>query len=145
MNCFQKLEVFGSFGGNNSLDKVSSAKCGKRVTGVVLRAAKSIDDLVIAYQRAVAADPYNAKILRQLDTYNHIYETEEFKNQRSGNDSFFNIGCMLCVGTSLCPLCKFKNDFKYACDGLERNKINGEEFFLKDLVDAAMMGLTGSC
>lgn len=138
---FKKLEVFGSFGTDKSVGKVSSAKCGKRVTGVIIKATNILEDLVIAYQRAVAADPYNAKILRQLDIYQPIYNNEtEVTKQNKGNCSLFKVGCMLCVGTTLCPLCKFKNDFRNAFDSLEMERVEGEEIFLKDLVDTVMMG-----
>ena len=93
----------------------------------------------IAYQRAVAADPYNAKILRQFDLYRDIYNQEEDRvKRRRKKKNFFKVGCMLCVGTTFCPLCTLKKDFREVFHDLERRHEAGEEMFLKDLVDAVL-------
>ena len=131
--------MFGSFGSSKSLGKVNLAKCGKRVTGVVLKASPRTEDLEIAYQRAVCADPFNAKILRQFDLYRDIHD-KAARSKKSQKDNFFKVGCMLCFGTSFCPLCKLKNDFREVFQNLERRSEAGEELFLKDLVDAALDG-----
>jgi hypothetical protein len=103
-----KLQVFGSYGAD-TLEKVISSTCGKRVTAVILDSTHDIEDITMTYKRAVAADPYNAKILRQLDLYRDIH------NQLLTDDgdlSSSSLSCILCNGRILCPFCQLKNDFR---------------------------------
>ncbi len=62
------------------------------------------------YKRAIAADPYNSKILNQFDSYKSIrHHLQEVNTTLS---SLLEIGCILCNGTTLCPFCQLKSDFR---------------------------------
>ena len=102
--------MFGSYDAG-TLEKVVSTTCGKRVTGAIVGSTSNIEDIVTSYQRAVAADPYNAKILKQLELYKDIeIFLKEYNSTNSSPPSF--TGCILCNGGVSCPLCQMKNDFR---------------------------------
>mmetsp|Transcript_27726 Transcript_27726/g.32332 ORF Transcript_27726/g.32332 Transcript_27726/m.32332 type:complete len:113 (-) Transcript_27726:190-528(-) len=72
------------------------------------------EDLKICHERAIAADPYNSKILRQLDLYQQIdrnsSECNASHSSISSSPSYAR--CILCIGNRLCPFCQLKNDFR---------------------------------
>ncbi len=106
-----QLQVFGSYEAD-TLEKVVSATCGKRVTAVILGSNSNMDDLTMAYRRAVAADPYNAMILRQYDIYKGVDQQIQIDTKDA-----LSVGCLLCIGETLCPLCQLKNDFRDILEG----------------------------
>lgn len=106
-----KLQVFGSFDAD-TLEKVVSSTCGKRVTAAIVGSTENIQDIIMSYRRAVTADPYHAKILRQFNIYRDIeyHLTESDPTLLSPPMSL--VGCLLCNGKILCPFCQLKNDFR---------------------------------
>jgi len=106
---FEKLEVFGRRGIDKSTGQVSSATCGKRVTAAVIKATDNLDDINLAYQRAITADSYNEIILQQFEIFNRCVHPKSLGEQK---DRFDKVGCMLCTGGNLCEKCQLKNDFR---------------------------------
>jgi hypothetical protein len=98
-----RLQVFGSFGARRSLGRVTSVTAGKFVTAAVLRALPDPRDVETAYKRAVQADPANADVLRQFETY--IPEYDKFGR---GDDI---TGCLLCSAGQLCEFCALKHEY----------------------------------
>ena len=123
----------------------TSLPCPPSVTAVVIQATDNIDDIKLAYQRAIAADSSNEKILNQFDFYSRacgmkelecedeshyvysrsgnligleeeLYEEEDRKKLLNGN----GIECILCT-EDLCEKCKLKNDYR---DILEYHRKN---------------------
>jgi hypothetical protein len=101
--------VFGSSGAD-TLDRVISSTCGKRVTAAIISPTDNVDDITMCYRRAVAADPNNVKILQQFDLYRDIKDS--LPTLESIVPYNFSTGCILCNGRMLCPLCRMKNDLK---------------------------------
>lgn len=66
------------------------------------------------YKRAIAADPYNSKILNQFDCYKNI--RHHLPDVNTTLSSLLEIGCILCNGTTLCPFCQMKSDFSSMSD-----------------------------
>jgi hypothetical protein len=97
------LQVFGSFGARRSPGRVTSVTAGKFVTAAVLRALPDPRDVETAYKRAVQADPANADVLRQFETY--IPEYDKFGR---GDDI---TGCLLCSAGELCEFCALKHEY----------------------------------
>ena len=124
------MEVFGSYGVDKSVGKVSSAICGKRVTAVVIKAVTSNQDTEVAYRRAMAADPWNSKILGQLDEY-HCLNKKHSSNEECINNNKVT-RCIICT-QHLCSLCQLKNDFREVlCPLADMTK--PEHLFLKDII-----------
>jgi hypothetical protein len=73
------------------------------VTAAVLRALPDPRDVETAYKRAVQADPANADVLRQFETY--IPEYDKFGR---GDDI---TGCLLCSAGQLCEFCALKHEY----------------------------------
>ncbi|CAN0054158.1 unnamed protein product [Phaeothamnion confervicola] len=99
-----QVEVFGTFGARRSPGRVSYVACGRYVTVAVLRPLPDPADVAAAYRRAVAADPLNAEVLRQLETF--VPEWDKW-----GRGDAFR-GCALCTGGRLCELCALRHDFR---------------------------------
>ena len=73
--CISEIEVFGNFGLNKCVGRVSYAAAGRDMTVAVIRAATDSRDVESAYRRAAYADAGNADILRQLETFALEYVT----------------------------------------------------------------------
>ena len=65
----------------------------------------------MSYRRAIAADPYNVKILQQLDLYKGI--KNQIPDEELSLSSKISVGCILCNGGTLCSFCQMKNDFSH--------------------------------
>ncbi len=111
---FEKIEVFGAEGVDESRGKVMAVRCGKRVTATIVKADNSSDDLKVAFERSLTANPANEGILRNFKVYRDMpsnKKTKEGNEGRSGN-VLDQIGCILCAGGTLCEICQMKNDFR---------------------------------
>jgi len=131
-NLVRQLEVFGSHGIDKSVGKVGSAICGKRVTAVVIKAAKNSQDIDVAYRRATAADPWISKILKQLYVYREVNEKYSYEKE-SSNETKNLSDCILC-GQYLCPLCQLKNDFREILPSTHEGTAKLKDTILKDII-----------
>jgi hypothetical protein len=98
-----QVEVFGIEGTEKLIGRVGSITCGQEVMAVTIPALPNQKDIENCYLRAVAADPYNADVLRQIPMYFNLYE----KWGRGDSLTF----CPNCIGHSLCEFCHVKNKF----------------------------------
>ncbi len=111
---FEKIEVFGAQGVDESRGTVVAVRCGKRVTAAIVKADNSADDLKVAFERSLAANPANEGILRNFKVYRDMSSNKKTKGGKevlSGN-VLDQIGCILCAGGMLCEICQMKNDFR---------------------------------
>ena len=117
--------MFGSYDAD-TLENVLSATCGKRVTAAIIGSTDNIGDITMSYKRAVSADPYNAKILRQFDLFKNI---DQYLAKEKDSTIPLTEQCILCNGGTLCPFCQMKNDFRdligpHGSDDSSRHKIH---------------------
>lgn len=98
---------------------VASSTCGKRVTAVIVSSTDNVDDITASYRRAIAADPYNAKILQQLNLYKGI--RDQLQEEDISLSSKKSVGCILCNGVTLCSFCQMKNEFHHLLTSHESN------------------------
>jgi hypothetical protein len=96
-----QVEVYGIEGEEKLIGRVGSVTCGQDVMATVILPLQNEKDIENCYLRAVAADPYNADVLRQIPMYDHLYE----KWGRGDSLPF----CPNCIGHTLCDFCHIKN------------------------------------
>lgn len=108
-----QIEVYGIPGHLRSLGRVSFVATGKNVTASIINPMVNRVDIETTFNRAVAADPYNAKILRQFDsTYHDSYEKFIQRNEET-------TVCPLCTGDSNCEICTLKEEYKEELEPLQ--------------------------
>lgn len=119
------------------MEQVVSATCGKRVTATIVGYNSKREDLIMAYRRALAADPYNAEILNQYPMYKNMYDLYQDVEKAVKNSSSSSVGgCLLCIGETLCPLCQLKNDFMDVLDhNIQDKKVGKGTISLEDLTN----------
>ena len=117
------------------MEPVVSATCGKRVTATIVGYNSNREDVKMAYKRAIAADPFNAEILHQYDTYKNMNLNQHV--EEDVNKSSSSVGCLLCIGRTLCPLCQLKNDFMDILDhnDVQNKKVGKGTISLEDLTN----------
>jgi hypothetical protein len=111
---FAQIEVFGHDDMSHAYTSISSCSAGKFVTAVVIDGMDR-NGMEAAFKRAIAADWYNAEILRQFSTYVDEYSKEDY--------SLFNkdARCLLCDCNKECDVCslksRFRDDVQHIVDG----------------------------
>ena len=81
---FKKIEIFGTSTLENPIGRVSKAVCGKRLTGVIIKATDDENDIEHSQERVNAA-----KIMKSPDQYD-------------------SMRCILCEACAQCEICKLK-------------------------------------
>ena len=119
------------------MEQVVAATCGKRVTATIVGYNSKREDLIMAYRRALAADPYNAEILNQYPMYKNMYDLYQDVEKAVKNSSSSSVGgCFLCIGETLCPLCQLKNDFMDVLDhNIQDKKVGKGTISIEDLTN----------
>lgn len=112
-----EVEIFGYWGYNSGVGRVSYAVAGREVTAAVVRPSHDPRDIESAYRRAVYADAYNGDILRQFETYALEYDKigrgEVLLPQpHSTTSSGGNKNCPICRGVDKCEACVLLDAFK---------------------------------
>ncbi len=114
----------------NNLSHLLNLSCTYLVTAVVIKSVENITDAKLAYERAIAADSSNEKILNQFDFFLEAKEAEEdsqdcpgyssgiTKRKSSKEDDISknicvanNFNCILCTD-AMCEKCKLKNTYR---------------------------------
>eukprot|EP01038_Epipyxis_sp_PR26KG_P010397 gene10397-13965_t len=93
-----EIEVYGHWGINKGVGRVSYAVAGRDVTVVVVRPNTDPKDVELCYKRAAYSDALNADILRQLETYTLEYD-------KYGRGEVLGNPCNICNGTQKCESC----------------------------------------
>lgn len=123
-----EVEVFGYWGYNSGVGRVSYACAGREVTAAVVRPSHDPRDIEEAYKRSVYADSFNADILRQYETYALEYdkfgrgevllpEQKSEKDLRALLDRPWSSqgahkGCPICRGVERCESCVLFDTFQ---------------------------------
>ena len=81
---FEKIQIFGHSALENPIGRVNKAVCGKRLTGVIIKATDDSEDIELSLERVNAAKNMKLPV---------HYET---------------IRCRLCESSSPCEICKLK-------------------------------------
>ena len=111
-----QLEVFGNWG--SVMRPISSVHCGRDVTATIVLPSAQDRDLEEAYLRAVSADPYNAILLRQYETFQPLYDEHGRGDKITGP-------CMLCKPGRKCELCYVKAKWKYCLESKGGETLGG--------------------
>ena len=99
-----EVEIFGSFGVNRGVGRVSYAVAGRDVTVAVIRPSNDPRDVESRYKRAAYADALNADILRQLETYALVYD-------KYGRGDVVG-ECTICQPQQTCEICRIRQKYK---------------------------------
>jgi len=123
---FAQVEIFGTPGINKPVGRCGHVQAGKSVTLATIRPLPDPKDVEKCYKRAVLADPNNANILRQ-------YETFALEYDKFGHGEGIK-GCMICKGGQLCELHTLRHVYM---DELKEMPLGlgGRQPGLKEIID----------
>lgn len=124
-----EIEVFGYWGYNSGVGRVSFACAGREVTAAVVRPSHDPRDVEAAYRRAVYADAFNADVLRQFETYAleydkvgrgdvllppaGAYQASNAMAERPVSSSGAFKHCPICQGVDRCEACVLLQTFNH--------------------------------
>lgn len=112
-----QVQVFGIDGISTCVGKCNYVDCGRHATVAVVRPLCDPADIERAYARAVAADAFNADVLRLRETY-----ALEYDKLGRGKHHDQAADCVLCTGRRQCEICEmranFDQDLKHVPRGL---------------------------
>jgi hypothetical protein len=102
-----EVEVFGNWGIQSSVGRVSYVAAGRDVTVAVVRPSSDPKDFDVAYRRSVFVDSGNADILRQFEAFSLEYD------KYGRGEMLLNKKCIICRGSIQCEACALNQEYAF--------------------------------
>jgi hypothetical protein len=100
-----EVQVFGNWGINKGVGRVSFVAAGRDCTVAVIRPNPDPRDVETVYKRAVYSDSGNADILRQLENYALEYD------KYGRGETLQSEKCKICRGNTECEICGLNREY----------------------------------